>query len=64
VTYFHSCYFVVDDTLWGVNRRRKGTTHTLAALKSIGAARPEGAPMCIILDNRSWPVCMSESWTH
>jgi transposase len=35
VTYFHGCYSVGDDTLWGVNRRRKGTANTLAALKSI-----------------------------
>ncbi|MGW1306546.1 transposase [Streptomyces sp. NPDC002514] len=42
-----------DDRLWGVNRRRKGTANTLAALKSIRAARPDGAPICIILDNLS-----------
>jgi transposase len=53
VTYFHGCYSVGDDTLWGVNRRRKGTANTLAALKSIRAARPDGAPTYIILDNLS-----------
>lgn len=37
----------------GVNRRRKGTANTLAALKSIRAARPDGAPIYIILDNLS-----------
>ncbi|MFC5856414.1 IS630 family transposase, partial [Streptomyces chlorus] len=53
ITYFHGCYSVGDDTLWGVNRRRKGTANTLAALKSIRAARPDGAPIYIILDNLS-----------
>jgi hypothetical protein len=53
VTCFHGCYSVGGDRLWGVNRRRKGTANTLAALKSIRAARPDGAPVCIILDNLS-----------
>ena len=53
VTYFHGCYSIGDDTLWGVNRRRKGTANTLAALKSIRATRPDGAPIYIILDNLS-----------
>ncbi len=53
VRYFHGCYSVGDDTLWGVNRRRKGTDHSLAALKSIRAARPDGAPIYVILDNLS-----------
>ncbi|MEU4303657.1 IS630 family transposase [Kitasatospora aureofaciens] len=53
VTYFHGCYSIGDDTLWGVNRRRKGTTNTLAALRSIRAARPDGAPVYVILDNLS-----------
>ena len=39
--------------LWGVNRRRKGTANTLAALESIRAAPLDGAPICIILDNLS-----------
>ncbi len=39
-----------DDRLWGANRRRKGTD-TLAALKSIRAARPDGATICVIMDN-------------
>jgi hypothetical protein len=34
-------------------RRRKGGDHTLAALKSIRAARPDGAPIYVILDNLS-----------
>jgi hypothetical protein len=25
ITYFHGCYSVGDDTLWGVNRHRRGT---------------------------------------
>ncbi len=53
MTYFHGCYSVGDDRLWGVNHRRKGTANTLAALKSIRAARPDGAPIYIILDNLS-----------
>ncbi|MFJ2095469.1 IS630 family transposase [Streptomyces sp. NPDC087901] len=53
VRYFHGCYSVGDDTLWGVNRRRKGAGNTLAALRSIRAARPDGAPIYVILDNLS-----------
>jgi len=37
----------------GVVRRRKGGDHTLAALKSIRAARPDGAPIYVIMDNLS-----------
>ena len=40
IRYFHGCYCLGDDQLWGVTRRRKGGDHTLAALKSIRAARP------------------------
>ena len=53
VTYFHGCYSVGEDTLWGVNRRRKGIAPTWAALRSIRAARPDGAPIYVILDNLS-----------
>jgi transposase len=53
VTYFHGCYSVGDDTLWGVNRRHKGAAQSLAALKSIRAARPDGAPIYVIMDNLS-----------
>lgn len=35
------------------NRRRKGVANTLAALKSIRAARPDGALIYVILDNLS-----------
>ncbi|GKQ34605.1 hypothetical protein ALMP_11540 [Streptomyces sp. A012304] len=27
VRYFHGCYSVGDDRLWGVNRRKKGDAH-------------------------------------
>ncbi|MGX1916258.1 IS630 family transposase [Streptomyces phaeochromogenes] len=53
VRYFHGCYSVGDDRLWGVNRRKKGAVNTLAALRSIRAARPDGAPIYVILDNLS-----------
>ncbi|WP_308286430.1 IS630 family transposase [Streptomyces griseorubiginosus] len=53
VRYFHGCYSVGDDRLWGVNRRRKGAGNTLAALKAIRAARPDGAPIYVIMDNLS-----------
>jgi hypothetical protein len=53
VRYFHGCYSIGDDTLWGVNRRRKGAANTLATLKSIRAVRPDGAPIYVILDNLS-----------
>jgi transposase len=53
IRYFHGCYSLGDDQLWGVNRRRKGGEHSLAALKSIRAARPDGAPIYVILDNLS-----------
>jgi transposase len=53
IRYFHGCYSIGDDQLWGVTRRRKGGDHTLAALRSIRAARPDGAPIYVILDNLS-----------
>jgi transposase len=53
IRYFHGCYSLGDDQLWGVIRRRKGGDHTLAALKSIRAARPDGAPIYVIMDNLS-----------
>ena len=36
-----------------MTRRRKGGDHTLAALQSIRAARPDGAPIYVIMDNLS-----------
>ncbi|MFR9806265.1 helix-turn-helix domain-containing protein [Pseudonocardia sp. RS010] len=43
IRYFHGCYSLGDDQLWGVTRRRKGGDHTLAAPGSIRAERPDGA---------------------
>jgi transposase len=51
VRYLHGCYSYGDDQPWGVMRRRKGGDHTLTALKSMRAARPDGAPIYVILDN-------------
>ncbi|WP_138899586.1 IS630 family transposase [Streptomyces chryseus] len=53
IRYFHGCYSMGDDQLWGVTRRRKGGDHSLSALKSIRAARPDGAPIYVIMDNLS-----------
>ncbi len=53
VRQFHACYSVGDDTLFGVVRERKGAKHTLAAIKSCRAARPDGERIYVILDNLS-----------
>jgi hypothetical protein len=53
IRYFHGCYSLGDDQSWGVNRRRKGGYHTLAALKSIRATRLDSAPIYVIMDNLS-----------
>lgn len=53
IRYFHGCYSLGEDQLWGVMRQRKGGDHSLAALKSIRAARPDGAPIYVIMDNLS-----------
>lgn len=53
VTYFHGCYSVGTDTLWGINRRRKGAANTLLALRSIRRARPADQQVYVILDNLS-----------
>jgi transposase len=53
IRYFHGCYSLGDDQLWGVTREHKGAAHTLAALKSIRAARPGGCRLSVILDNLS-----------
>jgi hypothetical protein len=53
VRQFHGCYSVGDDTMWGVVHRGKSVANTLAALKSIRAARPDGAPIYIVWDNLS-----------
>jgi hypothetical protein len=48
-----NCHSLGDDQLWGVTRRRKGGDHTLAALETIRAARPDRGPIYVILDNLS-----------
>ncbi|MFF1613648.1 hypothetical protein ACFVYA_38290 [Amycolatopsis sp. NPDC058278] len=51
IRYFHGCYSLSDDRLWGVLHEHKGGKYTLAALKSIRQARPDGAPIYVICDN-------------
>src|SRR5688500_17724505 len=62
---FHGCYSVGEDRLWSVVRAGKSAANTLAALRSLRAARPDGDPIYVILDNlsahkgpkiRSWAV--------
>ncbi len=53
IRYFHGYYSFGDDQLWGVNRLHKGADHTLSALKTIRRARPDGAPIYVIMDNLS-----------
>jgi transposase len=53
VRQFHGCYSVGEDRLWGVVRARKSAANTLAALRSIRAARPDGEAIYVILDNLS-----------
>ena len=51
IRYFHGCYSICDDQLWGITREHKGGDHTLAALKSVRAARPGGYRLFVIMDN-------------
>jgi hypothetical protein len=51
IRYFHGCYCAGDDQLRGVTREHKGAGHTLAALRSIRAARPDGYRLFVIVDN-------------
>jgi transposase len=53
IRYFHGCYNLSEDKLWGVLHEHKSGAHTLAAFKTIRAARPDGAPIYIICDNLS-----------
>nr|MDT0662618.1 IS630 family transposase [Micromonospora sp. DSM 115978] len=53
IRYFHGCYSLSEDRLWGVLHEHKGGGHTLAAFKTIRAARPDGGPIYIICDNLS-----------
>jgi hypothetical protein len=47
VRYFHGCYSVGDDRLWGVNRRRKGTASrrysNRARASASGTNKPDAA---------------------
>jgi hypothetical protein len=53
VRQFHACYSIGEDRLWGMVRARKGADHTLAAIKSCRAARPDRERIFVILDNLS-----------
>lgn len=53
IRYLHGCYSIGEDRLRGVNRHRKGGDQSLTVLKSIYAARPDGAPIYVIMDNLS-----------
>jgi transposase len=53
IRYFHGCYSLAEDRLWGVLHKHKGGKYTLAALKSIRKTRPDGAPIYVICDNLS-----------
>jgi len=53
IRYFHGCYCVGDDQLRGITSEHKGADHTLAALRSIRAARPDGYRLFVIMDNLS-----------
>jgi transposase len=53
VRQFHAVYSLGDDTMWGVCRARKSIANSLAAIKSCRAARPDGEPIFVILDNLS-----------
>jgi transposase len=53
IRYFHGCYSLSEDRMWGVLHEHKGGAHTLAAFKTIRADRPDGAPIYIICDNLS-----------
>src|SRR5258708_2564336 len=43
IRYFHGCYSLGDDQLWGITRLRKGGDHTLSALKA-GRPGPTARP--------------------
>jgi transposase len=65
IRYFHGCYCLGDDQLWGVTRARKGGDHTLAALKSIRAIRPSGYRLYVIMDNLSANKTPAiRAWAH
>ena len=73
IRYFHGCYSLADDQLWGVTRTRKGADHTLAALKSIRAARPGGYRLYFLVaphlanygaGNRAWVADYNTARPH
>jgi transposase len=67
IRYFHGCYDLSEDKLWGVLHEHKSGAHTLTAFKTIRAARPDGAPIYIICDNLSantTPAIRSWAATH
>lgn len=65
IRYFHGCYDLAEDRLWGVLHKHKGGRYTLAALKSIRQARPDGAPIYVILDNLSTNTTPAiRTWCH
>jgi hypothetical protein len=51
IRYFHGCCCVGDDQLRGITGEHKGAGHTLAGLKSIRAARPDGYRLFVLMDN-------------
>ncbi|MEV0169134.1 transposase [Nonomuraea fuscirosea] len=53
VTYFPAATPSATTCCGASTTVRKGSNHTWAALKSIRAARPDGAPIYVILDNLS-----------
>jgi hypothetical protein len=53
IRYFHGCYDVSRDQLWGITRLHKSGANTLAALVSIRQARPDHRKIYVILDNLS-----------
>ncbi len=44
IRYFHGCYSLSEDRLWGVLHEHKGGEHTLAAFKTIRAGPPGRRP--------------------
>ena len=53
IGYFNGCHPLGEDRLCGITRTLKGGDHTPAALMSIRAGRPGGAPIYVIMDSLS-----------
>jgi len=65
IRYFHGCYSLVEDRLWGDLHKHKSGKYTLAALKSIRKARQDGGPIYVILDNLSTNTIPAiRTWCH